>query len=116
MAPGVILLRVHPDMTFAVEDVNCQRKGFQEHINYYSSFTASVLYLYWYLYSAQYLHVLQDSKCHMTQPTVQVQSNSQITDIPLTERQRLKDEHLSTSLRFFDLPLGIGPNDRGPPF
>ena len=52
----------------------------------------------------------------MTHPTVQVQSNSQITDIPLTKRQRLKDDHLSTSLRFFSLPLGIGPNDRGPPF
>ena len=52
----------------------------------------------------------------MTHPTVQVQSNSQITDIPLTERQRLKDDHLSTSLRFFSLPLGIGPNDRGPQF
>ena len=45
-------------------------------------------------------------------PTVQVQSNSQVTDIPLTERQSLKDDHLSTSLRFFNLPLGIGPNDR----
>ena len=48
----------------------------------------SVLYLY--LYSAQYLHVLQDSKRYTTHPTVQVQSNSQITDIPLTERQMLK--------------------------
>ena len=57
-------------------------------------------HLYLYLYSAQYT----------------VQFNSQVTDIPLTERQRLKDDHLSTSLRFFNLPLGIGPNDRGPPF
>ena len=39
-----------------------------------------------YIYSAQYLHVLQDSKRYMTHPTVQIQSNSQITDIPLTER------------------------------
>ena len=69
-----------------------------------------------FLYSAQYLHVLQDSKRYMTHPTAQVHSNSQITDIPLTERQRLKDDHLSTSLRFFNLPLGIGQNDRGPPF
>ena len=52
----------------------------------------------------------------MTHPTVHIQSNSQITDIPLTERQRLKDDHLSTSLRFFNLPLGIGPNDGRPPF
>ena len=72
--------------------------------------------LYLYLYSAQYLNVLQDSKCYMTHPTVQGKSNSQITDIPLTERQRLKDDYLSMSLRFFNLPLGIGPNDRGPAF
>ena len=81
-------------------------------------YTCRILSLYCivYLYSAQYLHVLQDSKYYMTHPTVQVQSNSYITDIPLTERQRLKDDHLSTSLRFFKLPLGIGSNDRGLPF
>ena len=50
---------------------------------------------------------------NITHPTVQVQSNSQVTDISLAERQRLKDDHLSTSLRFFNLPLGTGPNDRG---
>ena len=72
--------------------------------------------LYSYLYSAQYLHVLQDSKRYMTQSTVQVESISQVTDIPLTESQRLKDDHLLRSLRFLNLPLGIGPNDRGPPF
>ena len=43
--------------------------------------------LYLYLYSAQYLHVLQDSKLYMTHPTAQVQSNSHSTDIPLTERE-----------------------------
>ena len=64
----------------------------------------------------QYLHVLQDSKHYMTHPTAQVHRNSQVTDIPLTERHRLKDDHLSTSLRFFNLPLGIGLNDRGSPF
>ena len=48
---------------------------------------------YLYLYSVQCLHVLQDSKHYMTHSTVQVQPNSQITDIPLTERQRLKDDH-----------------------
>ena len=52
----------------------------------------------------------------MTHPTVYVQSKSQIADIPLTESERLRDDHLSTSLGFFNLPLGIGPNDRGPPF
>ena len=72
--------------------------------------------MYLYLYSAQYLHVLQDSKSYTTHPTVQVQSNSQITDFSLTERQRLKDDHLSTSSRFFNLTLGIGPNDRGQSF
>ena len=64
-----------------------------------------------YFYSAQYLHVLQDSKCYLTHPTVHVQLNSEVTDIPLTERQRLKDDHLSTSFRFYNLPLGIGPYD-----
>ena len=64
-----------------------------------------------YLYSVQYLHVLQVSKCNMTHPTVPLQSKSQITYIPLTERQRLKDDHLSKSLRIFSLPLGIGPNE-----
>ena len=48
--------------------------------------------------------------------TAQVQPNFEVTDIPLTERQRLKDDHLSTSLRFFNLPLGIILNVRGPPF
>ena len=48
----------------------------------------------------------------MIHPTAQVQSNTQVTDIPLTERQRLKDDYLSTSLRLFSLPLGIGPNDK----
>ena len=62
------------------------------------------------------VYVLQDSNCYMTHLAVQAQSNSQFTDIPLTERQRLKDDHSSTSLRFLNLPLGIGTNDRGPPF
>ena len=69
--------------------------------------------MFLYLYFAQYLNVLQDSNRYMTLLTVKVQSNSQVTDIPLTERQRLKDDHLSMSLRFFNLPLGIGPYDRG---
>ena len=68
-----------------------------------------VRYPYLYLFSAQYLLVLQDSKYYITHPTVQ--SNS---DNPLSERQRLKNDHLSTSVRFFNLPLGIGPSDRGP--
>ena len=41
----------------------------------------------------------------------QEESNSQITNIPPTRRHRLKDDHLSMSLRFFNLPLGIEPND-----
>ena len=35
-----------------------------------------------------------------------------MTDIPLTERYRLRDDDFSTSLKFFTLPLGIGLNDR----
>ena len=31
----------------------------------------------------------------------------QVIDIPLTEKNRVKDDHLSTCLRFFSLPLGI---------
>ena len=42
----------------------------------------SLLFCIVYLYSIQYLHVLQDSKCYMTSPSVQVQSDSQITDFP----------------------------------
>ena len=36
--------------------------------------TEIVLYCIVYLYSAQYLHILQDSKRYLTNPTVQVQS------------------------------------------
>ena len=39
----------------------------------------------------------------MTHPTVQVQSYSEITDIPLIESQRLKDDLL---LRYNSLPCG----------
>ena len=74
--------------------------------------SVSRLFLYLYLYSAQYLNVLQESKCYKTHSIVQVQSNSQFTDIPLTERQRLKNEHLLKSLTFYNLPFG----DRGQPF
>ena len=38
-----------------------------------------------------------------------------VTDI-LIERQRHRDDHLSMSLKFLGLQLGIEPNDRGPPF
>ena len=70
-----------------------------------------------YLYSVKYLLAIQDSKHNWFLPTPQVHSPGiQVTDIPLTERQRLRDDHLSTSFRFFNLPLGIEPNDRGPPF
>ena len=73
-------------------------------------------FVYLYLYSVQYLHIQKDLKGYVTNSTVQVQCNSQITDIPLTERHRLNDDYLSTSLTFCNLPLGIRPNDRGPPF
>ena len=38
----------------------------------------------------------------------------QVAAIPLSEKQRLKDDHLSSCLRFFSLTLRIGPSDRGP--
>ena len=62
-----------------------------------------------YLYSSPYLHVLQDSKA-LYNPS-DCTSTGQDTDISLTQRQRLKDDHLSMSLRFFGLSLGIGAND-----
>ena len=52
------------------------------------------------LFSAQYLHVLQDSQHYLTHLAVPVQHNSQVTDIPLTERWRLKGHHVSISLFF----------------
>ena len=32
-----------------------------------------IINMYMYLYSAQYLHILQESKCYLTNPTAQVQ-------------------------------------------
>ena len=72
----------------------------------------SVLFVL-YLYSAKVSIYYRTQITHLTS---QVQPNSQVADIPLSDRQGLKDDHLSTSLRFFILLLGIGPNDRGPPF
>ena len=71
------------------------------------------LYCIVYLYSAQYLRTQSAIKPIWLQ---RYSLNSQVNHILLTERQRLKDKHLPMSLRFFSLPLGIGPNDRGPPF
>ena len=34
--------------------------------------------------------------------------NSPVTDISLTERQSLGDDHITMALRLFSLPLGIG--------
>ena len=39
--------------------------------------------------------------------------NSEVTDTSITGGQRLKDDCLSKSLRFFSVILEIGPNDRG---
>ena len=43
-----------------------------------------------------------------------------VDDIPVTERQSLKDAHLLIPLGFFSLSLGnslgIESNDKGPPF
>ena len=38
--------------------------------------------------------------------------SSLATDIPLTERQRLRDGHLSMPMRFFSSPTGIGPESQ----
>ena len=74
---------------------HCMCSSFLEYCIFYMKLLlypkAPIFVLYLYLYTAQYFHVLQDSKRYMTHSTVQVQSNSQGTDIPPTERQRLKD-------------------------
>ena len=64
----------------------------------------SILCIYEPQYSERYL-IMKNYKCS---------SSSQVTGIPLTERQGLKDD--LESLRVFSLQLGIGPNDRGLPF
>ena len=38
------------------------------------------------------------------------------TEISRTERQSLRDDHISMPPRFFSLVLGIGANGRGPSF
>ena len=48
--------------------------------------------------------------------TPHVQSTSSRNCHSPNWRQELGDDHLSTSPRIFSLPLGIGPNDRGPSF
>ena len=53
-------------------------------IHPYTSFI--VLYCIVYLYSAQYLHILQDSKPYLTNRLHKYSPNSQVTDIPLTGR------------------------------
>ena len=58
-------------------------------------FSKQLIVLCLYLYSVQYLNVVQDSKHYMTHPTAQVVSNSQVTDIPPTGIQRFNDDHLS---------------------
>ena len=72
-----------------------------------------------YLYSEQYLNYSghEESKVpfHSSQ-LHKYSSSSVITDIPLTERQSLRENHLSTSMRFLSLPLRIVPNDTGLPF
>ena len=40
----------------------------------YAVLLATIIIIIMYLYSAQYLHTLQDSKHYLTNPTVQVQS------------------------------------------
>ena len=65
-----------------------------------------------YFFSLQYLHALQTQNFYLTHSTVHVQPNCTVTDIPLPERERLKDDHLSMSLTFFNLPSGIRPNEK----
>ena len=54
----------------------------------------------------QYILLLQDSKHYWSHPDCT--SPAQSLWWPTTERQSLRDDHLSMSLRIFSLPLGIG--------
>ena len=62
------------------------------------------------------LSTVSDSKHYSTHPYCTGTGQALKTDILLTEIQRPRQDHLSTFLMFFSLPLGIRPNDRGPPF
>ena len=68
-----------------------------------------------YLYSLQYLLVLQDPKGHLAHPAVHKYSpNSPVTDIfhSLTDRQRLRGDHLSQRPRgSLECHLGKDPHD-----
>ena len=62
-----------------------------------------------YLYLTHYHLVLQDSKHYLNHPNCNKYSpSSPVTNIPLIERQRLGKNHLSISLGFFSLKLGMG--------
>ena len=51
---------------------------------------------------------LQGPKCYLTHFDCSSTRQALDTDIPLTERQRAMVKHVSTSLMFFSLPLGVG--------
>ena len=48
--------------------------------------TVKIIIIIMYLYSAQYLHILQDSKRYLPIRLFRYSPNSQVTDIPLTGR------------------------------
>ena len=55
-------------------------------VSFKKGFDKDILYCIVYLYSAQYLHILQDSKRYLTNRLHKYSPNSQVTDIPLTGR------------------------------
>ena len=57
---------------------------------------------------------LESSYGYFTNPDCTNTAKAHMAEIPLIER--LGDNLLSMSLRIFSLPLGTGPNDRGPPW
>ena len=67
-------------------------------------------YVYYAIYTQHTIPFSQDSRHYLTYPDCT--STYQVQD-PLTERQSLEDDHLSTYLMFFSLALGIEPNWRG---
>ena len=56
---------------------------------------------------------LQDSKSLFNPYDCTSRAQELVAEIPLSESQSLGNDHESKSLRFFSLPLGIGPNDEG---
>ena len=52
---------------------------------------------------------LQKPRHNLIHPNCTSMAQAQVTGIPQTERQSLRNDHLSTLLQFLSLPLSTGP-------